>query len=111
MPTKKQTGIEELEEGRAGVRRSEPGGRAELDARARGRAPEGRLGRELRQELVDDAMDRVRSGLLVGELADEVREQLSDGLIDELLAGRRGEAQILGPGGVLGDLTRRLVER
>jgi putative transposase len=44
-------------------------------------------------------------------LPEEVREQLTDDLIDELLAGRRGEAEILGPGGLLGDLTRRLVER
>ncbi|MBA2766218.1 MAG: IS256 family transposase [Solirubrobacterales bacterium] len=41
----------------------------------------------------------------------EVREQLTDGIIDELLAGARSEAEIVGPGGLLGDLTRRLVER
>src|SRR5687767_5278271 len=102
MPTKKQIGIEELE-GCAAVKRSEPGGRAELDGGARGRVPGGPSGRELRQELVDEAIDRVRLGLSVGELPDEVREQLADGLIDELLAGRRGEAEILGSGGVLGD--------
>jgi hypothetical protein len=50
-------------------------------------------------------------GLPVGDLPEEVREQLTDELIDELLAGRRGEAEILGSGGLLGDLTRRLVER
>jgi putative transposase len=97
--------------GRAGVERSEPGGRAELVAG--GAPPSGgsRLGRELSQELVDDALDRVKLGMAVGELPDEVRERLTDGLIDELLAGRRGEAEILGPGGLLGELTRRLVER
>ena len=110
MSAKNRIGIEELE-GRAGVKRSEPGGRAELDAGARGGAPGGRLGRELRQELVDEALDRARRGLAVGELPAEVREHLTDSMIDELLAGRRGEAEILGPGGLLGDLTRRLVER
>jgi putative transposase len=101
----------ELDEGFAGVGRSEPGGRVQRDA---GGAPAaGGLpgGRELSQELVDQALERVRSGLPAGELPEEVREQLTDGLIDELLSGRRGEAEILGPGGLLADLTRRLVER
>ena len=71
----------------------------------------GRRRRELSEELLDQAFDRVRAGLPVGELPEELREQLTDGLIDELLAGRRGEAEILGPEGLLGDLTRRLVER
>jgi len=107
----RSSSLEEME-GRADVTRSEPGGRAERDVGVRGRAPGGGcVGRELRRELVDDAVDRVRSGLVVGELPGEVREQLTEGLIDELLAGRRGEAEILGPGGLLGDLTRRLVER
>lgn len=111
MSTTNHISIEEIE-GRGGVERSEPGGRAELDAAARGRAAGGgRLGRELRQELVDEAVERVRAGMAVGELPEDVREQLTDGLIDELLAGRRGEQEILGSGGLLGDLTRRLVER
>jgi putative transposase len=100
--------------GRAGVERSEPGGRAQRGAGgapAAGALPPGRRGRELSRELVDEALERVRAGLPVGELPEDVREWLTDGLIDELLAGRRGEADILGPGGLLGDLTRRLVER
>ena len=36
---------------------------------------------------------------------------LPDELIDELLAGARTEEEIAGPGGLLGRLTRRLVER
>jgi putative transposase len=32
-------------------------------------------------------------------------------MLDELLTGREGEAEILGTGGLLGELTRRLVER
>jgi putative transposase len=47
----------------------------------------------------------------VAQLPDGVRERLSDELIDELLAGARGEEEIVGPGGLLADLTRRLVER
>jgi putative transposase len=65
----------------------------------------------LRREVIDDAVDRARAGLAVGELPDGVREQLTDELIDELLAGRRGQQEVFGPGGLLGDLTRRLVER
>ena len=49
--------------------------------------------------------------MAVGDLPTEVRERLTDGLIDELLEGARGEREILGPGGLLGDLTRRLVAR
>jgi putative transposase len=45
------------------------------------------------------------------ELPPGVRDRLSDGLIDELLAGARTEEEIVGPGGLLADLTRRLVER
>jgi transposase-like protein len=44
-------------------------------------------------------------------LPEEVRERLSDELIDELLAGARSEEEIVGPGGLLADLTKRLVER
>jgi Transposase, Mutator family len=44
-------------------------------------------------------------------LPPEVRERLGDELIDELLAGARSEEEIVGPGGLLADLTRRLVER
>ena len=67
--------------------------------------------RELSRELVDQALERVKSGLPIGELPEDVREQLTDAMLDELLGGRRGEAEILGSGGLLGDLTRRLVER
>jgi putative transposase len=75
---------------RAGVERSEPGGRAELSAGARRRAP---------------------GPVPVDELPPAVRERLPDELIDELLAGARTEEEIVGPGGLLADLTRRLVER
>ena len=41
----------------------------------------------------------------------DLREQLPDELIDELLAGARTEEQLVGPGGVLAGLTKRLLER
>jgi putative transposase len=90
MPTKDTQNIEASERGpRAGVSRSEPGGRAQRGAGA-ARAPEGPP---------------------LAELPPEVRDRLSDQVIDELLAGARTEEEIVGPGGLLADLTRRLVER
>jgi putative transposase len=91
MPTKNHSSIEEME-GRAGVERSEPGGRAELDAGgalASGAPP--------------------LPGLPGGGLID--RPGLSDELIDELLGGARSAQEIAGPDGLLGQLTRRLLER
>ena len=41
----------------------------------------------------------------------EVSDRLSDEVIDQLLTGARTEEEIIGPGGVLAQLTRRLVER
>jgi putative transposase len=76
--------------GRAGVERGEPAGRAAGNA---------------------GAARRARGAVAADELPLSVRDQLSDELIDELLAGARTEAQIVGPGGLLADLTRRLVER
>jgi putative transposase len=113
--------FEEAQERRAGVERSEPGGRAELGA---GGAPAagaprpsglGEPGRrhELPPEVAEEALAlaRMRRGLAAGERAGEVRDRLSDELIDDLLAGARSEEEIVGPGGLLADLTRRLVER
>jgi putative transposase len=45
------------------------------------------------------------------ELAAEVKALLPDELIDELLAGSRTQEEIAGPGGLLSQLTKRLVER
>src|SRR5690242_21917119 len=50
------------------------------------------------------------SGILEN-VPDDLRRQLSDEVIDELLAGARTEEEIVGPGGVLAQLTKRLVER
>lgn len=83
MSTKAKTEIDLSDS--AGGLRSEPGGRAEQPA---GGAPTPEV-----------------------ELPQEVRDRLSDEVIDELLAGARTEEEIVGPGGVLGQLTKRLVER
>jgi putative transposase len=45
------------------------------------------------------------------ELPEAIRDCLADEVIDELLGGARTEEEIVGPGGVLAQLTKRLVER
>jgi putative transposase len=45
------------------------------------------------------------------ELAEELKALLPDELLDELLAGAGTEEEIAGPGGLLSQLTKRLVER
>src|SRR5712671_5799512 len=85
MSTKIET---ELIDG-AGGARSEPGGRAQRLAGA--------------ARMLEDGSPL--------ELPDEVRDRLADEVIDELLAGARTEEEIVGPGGVLAQLTKRLVER
>ena len=42
---------------------------------------------------------------------DEIKRRLPDAVVDELLAGAKSEEEIVGPGGVLAQLTKRLVER
>src|SRR5947208_15402183 len=85
MPTKPGTGLIDS----AGGARGAPGGRARRAAGA-ARRPQGPPA--------------------VG-LPNEVRDRLADEVIDELLAGARSEEEIVGPGGVLAQLTKRLVER
>jgi putative transposase len=41
----------------------------------------------------------------------DLRSKLPDELVDELLAGAASEEEIVGPGGLLSQLTKRLVER
>ena len=77
----------------------------------------GARARRLLAELDGPARARLLDGLLAGlsdvrdDLPDELNERLLDGLIDRLIAGRRSEREILGPGGLLGELAGRLVER
>ena len=77
--------------------------------RARVRASVSELGEDDRERLVDGLLEQLSADR--DQLPDELRERLLDGMVDELIAGKRGEAEILGSGGVLGELTRRLVER
>ena len=44
-------------------------------------------------------------------MPDDIRRRLPDEVVDELLAGARTEEEIVGPGGLLAQLTKRLVER
>jgi putative transposase len=48
---------------------------------------------------------------ILESLPDEMREKVPDELVDELLAGAKTEEEIVGPGGLLSQLTKRLVER
>jgi putative transposase len=48
---------------------------------------------------------------MLERLPDEMREKLPDEVVDELLAGAKTEEEIVGPGGLLSQLTKRLVER
>jgi putative transposase len=57
---------------------------------------------------VDDAVDRARLRRMVQR---PDGERIPDEVIDQLLAGARTEEEIAGPGGLLAQLTRRLVER
>lgn len=77
--------------------------------RARLRRSAAGMSGESREELIDALLDQL--GAEREELPDELRERLLDGMIDELIAGKRGEREILGQDGVLGEITRRMVER
>jgi putative transposase len=48
---------------------------------------------------------------ILGAMGDDLRAKLPDELVDELLAGASSEEEIVGPGGLLSRLTKRLVER
>jgi putative transposase len=88
MPTT-ATQVQAQDSAAAGVSRSEPVGRAQRNA----------CGREA----------GIPPG--VSDVPRELRELLPDGLVDELLAGAHGEDESVGPGGLLSQLTKRLVER
>src|SRR4051794_23916006 len=62
--------------------------------------------------LVDAAVDRAAGRRRVRQaLGVPSDRRISDEVIDELLAGASTEEEIAGPGGLLAELTRRLVER
>jgi putative transposase len=83
------TQVHRQDEVAAGVSRSEPVGRAQRNASGR--------------------VAGIPTG--VADLPDRVKELLPDEVLDELLAGAQGEEEIVGPGGLLSQLTKRLVER
>jgi putative transposase len=85
-----ETQVQAQGEVAAGFSRSESVGRAQRNARGRdaGGIPPG-----------------------VADLPDRVKALLPDEVLDELLAGAQGEQEIVGPGGLLSQLTKRLVER
>src|SRR6516165_3260780 len=68
----------------------------------------GREPRALSRERVGDAVDRAR---LRGMVERPGGERIPDEVIDLLLAGASTEEEIAGPGGLLAQLTKRLVER
>ncbi len=94
--------------------RREPVGRPEWTgggALAAG-APAAGRGRELSPDLVDDVVARAGGRRRVRQaLGVPSDRQISDELLDELLAGASSEEEIAGPGGLLAQLTKRLVER
>jgi putative transposase len=103
--------------GLPGEDRSEPVGRAMIGAGQPRRGalavdpPDhgaGRLHAELVDEAVERATDRRRLRQALGVPSDR---RISNEVIDELLAGACTEEEIAGPGGLLAELTKRLVER
>jgi putative transposase len=66
----------------------------------------------LSQELVDEAVDRAAARRRVHRaLGMPSDRRIGNEVIDELLAGASTEEEIAGPGGLLAELTKRLVER
>ena len=95
------TGDETSERERAGLGAGQP-------RRGAGAAHPPRLPAGVVDEAVDRASGRRRVRQALGMPKDK---RISDELIDELLAGARTEEEIAGPGGILAQLTKRLVER
>src|ERR1700690_345959 len=62
-----------------------------------------------RRELIEAVLEQLADGR--EELPEELNERVLDGMLGALIAGRRTEREILGSDGVLGELTRRLIER
>jgi putative transposase len=114
--SERDPGLEALELGIApgvpGDERSEPGGRAQRGAGHPRRGAPAADPPALRAELVDEAVDRAAGRRRVRQaLGMPSDRRVSDAVIDELLAGASTEEEIAGPGGLLAELTKRLVER
>jgi putative transposase len=92
--------------------------RSELAERAEIGAGQGRRGapaadpRSLPGEVIEQAVDRaVNRASVNAALGLPAGRGLSDEVLDELLAGASSEEEIAGPGGILAQLTKRLIER
>jgi putative transposase len=111
--------VEELEALGLGIAPGLPGDdRSEFVERAEIGAGQPRRGAPatdpppLPSELVDDAVDRAAGRRRVRQaLGMPSDRRISNEVIDELLAGALTEEEIAGPGGLLAELTKRLVER
>jgi putative transposase len=57
------------------------------------------------------AGEATASAGILERVPEDLRGKLPDELVDELLAGAKTEEEIVGPGGLLAQLTKRLVER
>jgi putative transposase len=69
-------------------------------------------GRSLPDGMGEEAVDRARVRRRVREAVGVPKDpRISDEVIDEMLAGACTEEEIAGPGGVLAQLTKRLIER
>ena len=98
--------------GLPGVEWSESVGRAERGAGQPRRGAPAADPLTVRPELVDEAVDRAAGRRRVRQaLQMPADRRISNDVIDELLAGASTEEEIAGPGGLLAELTRRLVER
>ncbi|MGO9900289.1 MAG: transposase, partial [Solirubrobacteraceae bacterium] len=62
-----------------------------------------------RRELIEAVLEQLADGC--EELPEELNDRVLDRMLGGLIAGRRGEREILGSDGVLGELSRRLIER
>src|ERR1700756_3813213 len=60
-------------------------------------------------ELVGELLEQLADGR--EELPEELNGRVLDGMLGALIAGKRTEREILGSDGVLGELSRRLIER
>ena len=98
--------------GLPGDDRSEIVDRAEIGAGQPRRGASAGARSALAPGLVDDAVDRARGRRRIREAVGvDTDRRISDEVIDELLAGASTEEEIAGPGGLLAQLTKRLVER
>jgi putative transposase len=98
--------------GLPGVDRSEFVERAEIGAGQPRRGAPVADPRGLSPELVDGAVERAAGRRGVRQALQMPSDRrISNEVIDELLAGASTEEEIAGPGGLLAELTKRLVER